>query len=699
MLISRICGKTKAERSVPGRSTNLHHARGKYLNQNPPSRPETRAVSTKAAHSGAIRVANLPQKRPLHKGKMILALSGIAATFAWLTGATNHPAGGDVQRNIVSDKAPATEILQASIATPTFFFDDASNALAELDKTALSAKVSDPLNIPSTDPDLPAASAFLSNPNEPATDTVEKILPADEPDKPTPIVRTPDTSGKHMANGINRFAAAPEEKQEEKQIEQTPTSSPVSDNLFVMASPDTVKTQFSIPTRIASPLHAPDITSQLAATTSNRNVATATAALPADTDPVHKTPLPLASSIIKALNEPAPSTKAPLTNGLKETTVTVQRGDTLSVILNKHGVSIDQMPQLLGNNVVEDELSNLEIGQQFHITNLENDDFHSLTASIAGGKRVTIKQSSEGLKISSFELPIKRKRIVASGTIQQSLYLAAERANLKQSTIMELADIFQWELDFARDIRKGDHFSMVYDKLYREGEYIGDGDILAAEFVRGGKTHTAIRFTTSDGKTAYYSPDGSSKQRTFLRHPVDVVRITSRFNPNRLHPVLHKIRAHRGVDYGAPYGSPIYATADGTVKYAGSQNAYGNTVILKHGEKFSTLYAHMSKISSKSQVGKKVQQGDVIGYVGKSGRVTGVHLHYEFRVNGVQIDPLAIELPAAKAIDSKHLVELKKLADAMQKLMHTKRPLPGQIVAQIDDESGGPSAGTDDQQD
>ena len=156
-----------------------------------------------------------------------------------------------------------------------------------------------------------------------------------------------------------------------------------------------------------------------------------------------------------------------------------------------------------------------------------------------------------------------------------------------------------------------------------------------------------------------------------MRHPVDVVRITSHFNPNRLHPVLHKIRAHRGVDYGSPHGSPIYATADGTVKLAGTKGAYGKTVILQHGQRFSTLYAHMSKISSKSKVGKKVKQGDVIGYVGKTGRVTGTHLHYEFRVNNEQIDPLKVELPAAKPLAKQYLPELKSISSQMTAQMQS----------------------------
>lgn len=351
------------------------------------------------------------------------------------------------------------------------------------------------------------------------------------------------------------------------------------------------------------------------------------------------------------------------------TRVIVKSGDTLSGILNKHGVKSDQLGQLLTHDVVTEQLSAIEPGQVIELSFDAEKVFTGLTTRSDGNTRINIERADSDFRVSTIDLPIERKRIVTAGRIDQSLYLAAEQANLKQSTIMELANIFQWELDFARDIRLDDKFSLVYEQLYREGEYIGDGNILAAEFVRGGKAYSAIRFTDDDGESGYYSPDGQPKRRTFMRHPVDVVRITSKFDPNRLHPVLHKIRAHRGVDYGSPHGSPIYATADGRVAFSGAKNAYGNTVVLQHGEKFSTLYAHMSKISKKSKIGGRVKQGDVIGYVGKTGRVTGTHLHYEFRVNGIQIDPLKVELPAAAPIEKKYLPRLRVISEEMARQM------------------------------
>lgn len=393
---------------------------------------------------------------------------------------------------------------------------------------------------------------------------------------------------------------------------------------------------------------------------------------------------PKTTSISPLVNHPSIAAirkKAEFPDGATEETVTVSAGDTLSKLLNDRGVKIEQMPQLLTDEVIKKYLSNLRIGQQFNVVRLANGDFHSLSAKVGNDRRITIRRGETGFAIASIDLPVEKERVVTSGTIEQSLYVAAEQADLKQSTIMELSDIFQWELDFARDIRKGDNFSLVYDRLYREGKYIGDGDILAAEFVRGGKRYQAVRYTDPVGNTGYYSPDGRSKRRTFLRHPVDVVRITSRFDPNRVHPVLHKIRAHKGVDYGSPIGTPIRATANGTVKFAGRKSAYGKTVILSHGTDIRTLYAHMSRISDKVKNGKRVKQGDVIGYVGATGRVTGAHLHYEFQKNGKHVDPLKVELPAAEPLQADLRDELRDLSDDLFAQMKSVIPDATEQVA------------------
>ena len=513
------------------------------------ARPKARPARNAGGHySGAVRVSSASSRTQFqHAGKLSVALVAVAGGILWTTTSI-----GNSSTQAESAVQPQPVVLQASVASPAFFFDDTVDALTEY--FSASTQDSDALTAPASLQPLASVDDLLF----------------ERPDAVIPTVPAQPAS-------------------------RTLTISPLENHPSLTA--------------MRSQALAPE--------------------------------------------------------GATTTKVAVVKGNTLSGILNSHGVKIDQMPQLLNDDLIKTHLSNLTIGQEFDITQNADGDFHSLRTRVGNDKRITIRRSANDFAIASIDLPVEKERVVTSGTIEQSLYLAAEQANLKQSTIMELADIFQWELDFARDIRKGDQFALVYDRLYRDGQYIGDGDILAAEFTRAGKAYRAIRFTTDDGNTGYYSPDGQSMRRTFLRHPVDVVRITSHFNPNRMHPVLHKIRAHRGVDYGSPYGSPIYATADGKVAFSGTKNAYGNTVILQHGQKFSTLYAHMSRISDKSKVGKRVKQGDVIGYVGKTGRVTGTHLHYEFRVNNEQIDPLKVELPAAQPIDKKYLEELKVVSDEM----------------------------------
>ncbi len=388
------------------------------------------------------------------------------------------------------------------------------------------------------------------------------------------------------------------------------------------------------------------------------------------TNPV---PAPLALEALRArLDAPEDATVE---------TVIVAAGDTLSGILNARGIKVEHMPKLLADETVQRYLGTLRIGQSFEITRRADGSFHSFAAKLGEERKLSIRRADTGFAVAAVDLPVEKERVVSSGTIATSLYDAAKAADLKQSTIMELADIFQWELDFSRDIQAGDAFSVVYDRLYREGRYIGDGDILAAEFVRGGKTHRAVRFTTANGVAGYYAPDGSSKKRAFLRHPVDVARVTSKFNPNRMHPVLNTRRPHRGVDYGAPHGSPIFAAADGTVEFAGTKGAYGNVVVVRHGDRIETLYAHMSKIDDISKKGAKVRQGDVIGYVGRTGRVTGTHLHYEFRKDGEHVDPLTVRLPGAEPLAAEYRADLATVSERLLTQMRAVLDRPGTVTA------------------
>jgi murein DD-endopeptidase MepM/ murein hydrolase activator NlpD len=232
-------------------------------------------------------------------------------------------------------------------------------------------------------------------------------------------------------------------------------------------------------------------------------------------------------------------------------------------------------------------------------------------------------------------------------SIRDSLFSAGQTAGLSDKLIMRLVEMFRWDIDFALDIRDGDRFAVLYEEVFRNGVKVMDGEILAAEFINQGRRYRAVRFVNPQGRADYYTEDGKALRKAFLRTPVEFTRISSHFNLRRRHPVLHTIRAHRGVDYVAPQGTPVRATADGRVRFMGTKGGYGNTVVLDYSGNYSTLYAHLSRFVPKLRTGQGVRQGQVIGYVGSTGLATGPHLHYEFLVNGVHHDPLTVKLPGA----------------------------------------------------
>lgn len=374
------------------------------------------------------------------------------------------------------------------------------------------------------------------------------------------------------------------------------------------------------------------------------------------------------------VKSPAPTqTQAPQ---FYEETIKVQSGDTISEIFVDHGVDTADLHNITTNTQVKKHLTTLRVGQELTFRrNLGDMSFASVTAKLSQEQKVVVSKGSTGFSGTIIDMPLTRLPQATAATIESSLFLAGQAAGLSQKTIMNLVDIFKWDVDFSLDIRKGDGFKVIYEKLYRDGEYIGEGDILAAEFNSGDRDIRAMRYTDFTGRTNYFTPEGRSMRKAFLRNPVDVVRITSHFNPNRKHPVLHTLRAHKGTDYGAPKGTPIRSSGDGKVIYSGNKGSYGKTVIIKHGDKYTTLYAHMSKIAKAARSGKRVQQGQIIGYVGKTGRVTGAHLHYEFRINGVHKNPLKVKLPGARPLSNKYkadfLSKSRKLTATLDKLSPT----------------------------
>ena len=234
---------------------------------------------------------------------------------------------------------------------------------------------------------------------------------------------------------------------------------------------------------------------------------------------------------------------------------------------------------------------------------------------------------------------------------------------------MDFAYIFGWDIDFVFDVRKGDKFSVVFEADYSEGEKISSGDIIFAEFINQNNRYVAQRFFDKYQGKQYFNEDGDNVKKAFLRAPLDFAYISSHFNPNRMHPILHKIKAHNGVDYAARRNTPVKASGDGVISFVGFKGGYGRTIEIKHGGNIKTLYAHLEKYNSKSKVGNKVKQGEIIGYVGDSGQATGPHLHFEFWQGKTRTDPVKVKLPSAKPVNESQLNEFKELLETnLQKL-------------------------------
>lgn len=344
-----------------------------------------------------------------------------------------------------------------------------------------------------------------------------------------------------------------------------------------------------------------------------------------------------------------PAEKPPVTTQAPTETVTVRSGDTLSAIFDRAGLSPQAWHAIVRGDGKSERLQRLRPGERIAFWT-DGDGITALDYHIDRTRTLEVRREGEGFVSRLQEREAESRTTHATGTIETSLFEAGREAGLPDRTIMELAHIFGWDVDFALDIRAGDRFTVLYEERYLDGEKLGNGHILAAEFINQGRVVRAVRFTDPSGHTDYYSPEGRSMRKAFLRSPVDFRRISSRFQGDRFHPVLGKKRPHRGVDYAANVGTPIKASGDGKVIFRGWKGGYGRAIILRHGGRYTTLYGHMSRFRGGLGVGSRVEQGQVIGYVGASGLATGPHLHYEFRVDGVHRDPLKVELPKAEPI-------------------------------------------------
>lgn len=328
---------------------------------------------------------------------------------------------------------------------------------------------------------------------------------------------------------------------------------------------------------------------------------------------------------------------------------TVKRGDTLSHIFKRVGLNSRDVYEVMEGSGDVKLLTRIHPGQTMRFA-IEEDHLVALEYVMSRTESLLVNATDQGYRAEKAVKSLTPFTSYAEGTIDSSLFLAAQRAGLSEGLTMELANIFGWDVDFVLDIRRGDSFRVIYQELHLDGEKVRDGNILAAQFTNQGDTFTAIRYEDDAGHASYYTPDGDSMRKAFLRSPISFARISSHFNLRRKHPVLHTIRAHKGTDYAASRGTPIKATGDGKVIFAGRKGGYGNVVILQHGQKYRTLYAHMHRFARGIRSGRRVSQGQTIGYVGSTGLATGPHLHYEFYVNGAVRNPVTVKLPQAEPI-------------------------------------------------
>jgi murein DD-endopeptidase MepM/ murein hydrolase activator NlpD len=335
--------------------------------------------------------------------------------------------------------------------------------------------------------------------------------------------------------------------------------------------------------------------------------------------------------------------------GFSTIEVVVSRNDTMDRLFRRFELNLSDLATLRNLPELRNEVDRLKPGELLRLTH-RGGDLIGLERKLSDSETLKVTRDANGFSSDVLENPLEVQRRTASATIQNSLFQAASDADLPDRVAFDLAEIFQYDIDFVLDIQPGDRFTVVYEEIFQDGEPLRVGKILAAKFVNDGREYRAVRYVDAGGQGEYFSPDGKSLRKAFIRAPVQFSRVSSRFNPARHHPVLNRIRAHKGVDYAAPVGTPVRAAGEGRVKFAGRQGGYGNVVELEHGSGVVTVYGHLSRFASQLRRGQHVDLGQVIAYVGMTGLATGPHLHYEYRVHGVHKNPQTVPLPDAEPI-------------------------------------------------
>jgi murein DD-endopeptidase MepM/ murein hydrolase activator NlpD len=363
----------------------------------------------------------------------------------------------------------------------------------------------------------------------------------------------------------------------------------------------------------------------------------------------------------------------------------VKTGETMFDIFQKYGIDLNQFYRLKEASADVHRLRRIRAGSPYKIALDADNNVLSLTYRINHDAELNVVREEPGFRAEKVAIAYEVREVGLSGVIENNLISSLGETGPSVLLALDLSDIFSWDIDFASDIRKGDSYRVVVDELWLDGEFQRYGKVAAAEFTNSGTTHRAYRYEVG-GRADYFDGDGNSLRRAFLKAPLSFRRISSRFSRNRLHPVLRVYRPHHGVDYVAPQGTPVSALGEGTVRFAGWKGANGQLVVLSHPMGYRTFYGHLSRIARGIRPGARVRQGEVIGYVGATGRATGPHLHFEIHRNGRPLNPLTVNLPRGKGVPEEQMADFRKVKAGMAEALASILTLPGK-TAQGSEES------------
>jgi len=359
--------------------------------------------------------------------------------------------------------------------------------------------------------------------------------------------------------------------------------------------------------------------------------------------------------------------------GLATIEVVVQRDDTLEHIFRRLQLKLSDLADIRALEGVRGLLDRLNPGEQLTVLHRDG-DLVGLAREVSLTQELEVRRTDAGFQAQVRERPVQAQATVARGVIDSSLFEAANGVGLADATVLKLAHIFATNIDFMLGLRTGDEFAVEYERLNQYGHYVRDGEVLAARFVNQGREYVAVRYVGPDGVARYFTPDGRSIEKEFLRAPLEFRRVSSGFSRARLHPILNTIRAHEGTDYAAPMGTPVYAAGDGRIRFRGQKGGYGNAIEIDHGGGFVTVYGHLSRFAA-VRTGTRVTRGQTIGYVGMTGLATGPHLHYEFHMDGRFVDPQKIKLPDARPIDPALRADFERASAPLLERLQGRMPL------------------------